>query len=201
LSYNTLDNINNPRSGQLDEFKQDVAGFGGNSRYVKSTADAKIYHELTDNFVLLLRGQAGYVYSDNLRIIDGFFMGPDLVRGFALSGIGPRDNNTSNVALNALGGTAYVGGTTELQFPVFGLPREVGIKGAVFADAGTLSGYNGSTSNVSVVGDGGVFRSSVGAGVLWASPIGPIRLDFAFPVTKNDYDQTQVFKFSAGSTF
>jgi outer membrane protein insertion porin family len=201
LGYNTIDNINNPRSGQQHEFKQDFAGLGGDSRYIKSTGDFKSYHELTDNVVLLLRTQAGYVYSDNLRIIDGFFMGPDLVRGFALSGIGPRDNNTSNVALNALGGTTYVGGTSELQFPLFGLPREVGIRGAVFADAGTLFSYKGSTSNVTVVGDDSSVRSSLGAGILWASPIGPIRLDFAFPVTKSDYDQTQVFKFSAGSAF
>jgi outer membrane protein insertion porin family len=81
------------------------------------------------------------------------------------------------------------------------MPREVGLKGAIFADAGTLFGYSGPTSSVSVVGDDKSIRSSVGAGVLWASPIGPIRLDLAYPVTKNDYDQTQVFRFSAGSTF
>ena len=200
LSYNTIDNVSNPRNGILNEFRQDVAGFGGDSRYIKTTNDLKYYRELTDNFVGLLRGQAGYIYSDNLRIIDGFFMGPDLVRGFALSGIGARDNTTS-VSRNALGGTTYLGASSELQFPFFGLPREVGIKGAVFADAGTLFGYSGSTNNVNVVGDDHSIRSSVGAGVLWSSPIGPIRLDFAFPVTKNDYDQTQVFRFSAGSVF
>ena len=200
LSYNTIDSMNNPRNGVLNEFKQDVAGFGGDSRYIKTTNDIKYYRELSDNFVGLLRGQAGYIYSDNLRIIDGFFMGPDLVRGFALSGIGARDNTTS-VSRNALGGTTYLGASSELQFPIFGLPREVGIKGAVFADAGTLFGYSGSTNNVNVVGDDRSIRSSVGAGVLWSSPIGPIRLDFAFPVTKNDYDQTQVFRFSAGSVF
>ena len=200
LSYNTIDNVSNPRNGILNEFRQDVAGFGGDSRYIRTTNDMKYYRELTDNFVGLLRGQAGYIYSDNLRIIDGFFMGPDLVRGFALSGIGARDNTTS-VSRNALGGTTYLGASSELQFPFFGLPREVGIKGAVFADAGTLFGYSGSTNNVNVVGDDHSIRSSVGAGVLWSSPIGPIRLDFAFPVTKNDYDQTQVFRFSAGSVF
>ena len=200
LSYNTIDNVSNPRNGILNEFRQDVAGFGGDSRYIRTTNDLKYYRELTDNFVGLLRGQAGYIYSDNLRIIDGFFMGPDLVRGFALSGIGARDNTTS-VSRNALGGTTYLGASSELQFPFFGLPREVGIKGAVFADAGTLFGYSGSTNNVNVVGDDHSIRSSVGAGVLWSSPIGPIRLDFAFPVTKNEYDQTQVFRFSAGSVF
>jgi outer membrane protein insertion porin family len=200
LSYNTIDNNQNPRNGILNDLKQDVAGFGGNSRYIKTSNDFKIYRELSDNFVALLHGQAGYIYSDNLRIIDGFFMGPDLVRGFALSGIGARDSTTS-VSRNALGGTTYLGASSELQFPIFGLPREVGIKGAIFADAGTLFGYSGSTSNVSVVGDDRSIRSSLGAGVLWSSPIGPIRLDFAFPVTKNDYDQTQVFRFSAGSVF
>ena len=200
LSYNTIDNVSNPRNGILNEFRQDVAGFGGDSRYIRTTNDMKYYRELTDNFEGLLRGQAGYIYSDNLRIIDGFFMGPDLVRGFALSGIGARDNTTS-VSRNALGGTTYLGASSELQFPFFGLPREIGIKGAVFADAGTLFGYSGSTNNVNVVGDDHSIRSSVGAGVLWSSPIGPIRLDFAFPVTKNDYDQTQVFRFSAGSVF
>jgi outer membrane protein insertion porin family len=200
LSYNTIDNNQNPRNGILNDLKQDVAGFGGNSRYIKTSNEIKIYRELSDNFVGLLHGQAGYIYSDNLRIIDGFFMGPELVRGFSLSGIGARDSTTS-VSRNALGGTTYVGASSELQFPIFGLAREVGIKGAVFADAGTLFGYSGSTNNVSVVGDDRSIRSSIGAGVLWSSPVGPIRLDFAFPVTKNDYDQTQVFRFSAGSVF
>ncbi len=200
LSYNTVDNINNPRNGVLNEFKQDLAGFGGDSRYIKTTNDLKFYREITDNFVGLLRGQAGYVYSDDLRIIDGFFMGPDLVRGFALSGIGARDSGRA-VSKNALGGTTYFGGSSELQFPILGMPREVGIRGAVFADAGTLFGYSGTTNGVDVVGDDGAIRSSVGAGVLWSSPIGPIRLDFAMPVTKGEFDQTQVFRFSAGSVF
>ncbi len=200
LSYNTLDNINNPRSGQLSELKQDVAGLGGDSRYIKTTGEVRYYREISDNFVALLHGQAGYIYSDNLRIIDSFFLGPDLVRGFSPSGIGARDSTTS-VARNALGGTTYFGASSELQFPLLGLPREVGIKGAVFADAGTLFGYSGNGTGVAVVGDDRSIRTSVGTGILWSSPIGPIRLDFAFPLTKNEVDQTQVFRFSAGSVF
>jgi len=201
LSYNTLDNVNDPRAGVWQEFKQDLAGFGGNSRYIRSTIDSKLYHEWNDTFVSLFRGQAGYIYSDNLRIIDNFFMGPDLVRGFAPTGMGARDSLTGNSQQNALGGTTYLGSSAELQFPLLGIPREAGIKGAVFADAGTLFGYTGSTSNVNVVGDDRSIRSSVGTGLLWSSPIGPIRIDFAVPVTKNDYDVVQNFRFSAGSTF
>jgi outer membrane protein insertion porin family len=58
LSYNTVDNKNNPRNGILNELKQDVAGFGGDSRYVKTTNDVKYYRELSDDFVGLLHGQA-----------------------------------------------------------------------------------------------------------------------------------------------
>ena len=198
LTYNTVDNVNNPRSGILAEFKQDFAGLGGDSKYIKTTGDVKYYHEITDSFVGLLRGQGGYMLADNQRIIDNFFMGPNLVRGFTNSGIGPRDNN-GNVAYNALGGTTYVGGTAELQFPLFGLPREAGLKGSVFADAGTLFGFS-STKPTNYVEDN-VLRTSIGTGILWQSPIGPIRLDFAWPVTQGKYDETQVFRFVGGTAF
>ena len=73
-------------------------------------------------------------------------MGPSLVRGFAPNGIGPRDISSLDSRANAVGGTTYFGGTLEVQFPIFGLPRELGLKGAVFADAGTLFGYEGPTT-------------------------------------------------------
>ena len=198
LTFNTVDNINNPRSGILAEFKQDFAGLGGDSRYIRTTSDVKYYHEISDNFVGLLRGQAGYLLADNPRIIDNFFMGPNLIRGFSNSGIGPRDNQY-DAQYNALGGTTYVGGTTEIQFPLFGLPREAGLKGSVFADAGTLFGFS-STKPTNYIEDN-VLRSAIGTGILWQSPIGPIRLDFAWPVTKGKYDETQVFRFVGGTAF
>lgn len=198
MIFNTVDNVNNPRSGILAELEQDFAGLGGDSRYVRTTGDMKYYHEISDNFVGLLRGQAGYLLADNPRIIDNFFMGPNLVRGFSNSGLGPRDK-AFDVRYNALGGTTYVGGTTEIQFPLFGLPREAGLKGSVFADAGTLFGFS-STKPTNFVEDN-VIRSSIGTGILWQSPVGPIRLDFAWPVTKGKYDQTEVFRFVGGTAF
>ena len=199
LDYNTLDNNQNPRNGLMASLKQDVAGLGGDSRYLRTTGDVKYYRELNDSFVGMVRGQSGYIYGSDLRVIDNFFMGPDLVRGFSLAGIGPRDAS-SNASRNGLGGTTYWGTSTEVSFPLFGLPREAGIKGAVFADAGSVFGYSSSAA-VSLVGNDQSVRSSVGAGLLWASPIGPIRFDFAVPVTKNDYDQIQNFRFTAGSVF
>lgn len=206
VTYNTLDSVRDPRSGLYTEFKQDFAGLGGDSTYIKTTLDTKYFYEFNDSFVGMLRGQAGYIYGVDY-INDNFFMGSNLVRGFANAGIGPRDitiNEESYYNRTPLGGSTYVGTSAELQFPVFGLPREAGLRGAVFADAGTLFGYDGPTEVDGVTlefTDEEVIRSSAGVGVLWSSPLGPIRLDFAWPISKGEYDQTQFFRFSGGTSF
>jgi outer membrane protein insertion porin family len=153
----------------------------------------------------MLRFQAGHVWgwNDNeLAILDHFNKGPDLVRGFESGGIGPRDSVTGD----ALGGTVYAGGTAEVLFPLPGIPKDFGIKGAVFADAGTLMNYEGCTScfaadDLDVVGDGGDIRSSVGLSLLWQSPMGPLRFDYAWALTKDDADEEQGFRFSGGGRF
>ena len=113
---------------------------------------------------------------------------------------------------DALGGSTYWGTSVEFQTPLFFAPKEVGIKLAVFADAGSLWNYQGPTSWLPPVpGATGEFliptansmfiNSSVGAGLLWNSPFGPLRFDLAYPVTKRAYDRTQIFRFSGGTTF
>jgi outer membrane protein insertion porin family len=228
LNYNTLDNNKNPTDGLFVEWKQDYAGVGGDVSYLKSTIDAKYYTPLVADIVGLLRVQGGMLNSvgKDLRMLDNFQMGPNLVRGFAPNGIGPRD--ISYVALgatgDALGGTKYWGASAELQMPFWFLPKEVGIKGAVYADAGGLWDYQGPTSwaqtgeqNVAgcvpasktTVGtctglqydSGNVVRSSVGVGLIWQSPFGPLRFDYAVPITKGDYDRVQQFKFGGGTSF
>ena len=100
-------------------------------------------------FVGFARLQGGNIWgygSNKLRLSDNFNLGPGLVRGFAPGGIGPRDLNTLDNKQAGIGGTTYFGGTVEVQFPFFGLPRDLGLKGAVFADAGTLFGYSGRTN-------------------------------------------------------
>ncbi len=83
-----------------------------------------------------------------LRMLDNFQMGPNLVRGFAPNGIGPRDLTFFPYTQtgDALGGTKYWGASLEFQMPFWFLPKEVGLKGAVYADAGSLWDYQGPTS-------------------------------------------------------
>ncbi|GEO13567.1 outer membrane protein assembly factor BamA [Microvirga aerophila] len=246
FNYNTLDSNKDPRNGFYAEAKTDFAGLGGDSRYFRATGDARYYYELMEDIVGIARVQGGHIvgFGDkgtagsggDLRIVDQFFLGPSLVRGFATNGIGPRDISSLDVNANAIGGTTYFGGTLEVQFPIFGLPRDLGLKGAVFADAGTLFGYKGPTTFdvngnsiidgfgptgcqrtadvtqecISVL-DSKKLRSSVGASLLWSSPLGPIRFDYAIATSKEEGvlvdgvrvggDRTQAFRFSGGTRF
>ena len=230
LLYNNIDDRKNPTSGYYVNYKQDVAGLGGQSEFLRETFDARYYRPITEDFIGVLHLQAGQINSFGSRqalIINNFNMGPSLVRGFAPSGIGPRDiSDPFNIQASALGGTSYYGASAEVDFPIFGLPREVGLKGAVFADAGNLIGYSGPTDFSNFLGytfcpppgsfgrafpttqlscadvwDPNLIRTSVGVSLIWASPMGPIRFDFALPITKGKYDTTQFFNFSGGTTF
>ncbi|QWG16306.1 outer membrane protein assembly factor BamA [Bradyrhizobium sediminis] len=228
LNYNTLDNNKNPTEGLLVDFKQDFAGVGGDVSYLKTAVDAKYYTPLVSDIVGLIHVQGGVltqVGNTSLRMLDHFQMGPNLVRGFAPNGIGARDINPYGTG-DSLGGTKYWGVSAELQMPFWFLPKEIGLKGAVYADAGGLYDYKGPTSwaftnEVNAPGcipgttvplpagsctglvydSGNVVRSSVGVGLIWASPFGPLRFDYAVPLTKGQYDRVQQFKFGGSSSF
>jgi outer membrane protein insertion porin family len=223
LNYNTLDNNKNPTDGLVVDFKQDFAGVGGDVTYLKSAVDAKYYTPLVADIVGLIHVQSGMltkIGNNDIRMLDHFQMGPNLVRGFAPNGIGPRDINPLGTG-DALGGTKYWGASAELQMPFWFLPKEVGLKGAVYADAGSLWDYQGPTSwaatgevngklpapNTVVCNCGlqfdnsNIVRTSVGVGLIWASPFGPLRLDYAVPLTKGQFDRVQQFKFGGGTSF
>ena len=235
LSYNTLDNNKNPTDGLLVNFAQDFAGVGGDVSFLKSTIDAKYYSPLVSDIVGIVHLQGGMLNelgNTPLRMLDHFQMGPNLVRGFAPNGIGPRDINPFGT-MDSLGGSKYWGASVELQMPFWFLPKEVGLKGAVYADAGGLFDYkgptgwaatnevngfnngvatpcrparaNGPTDPGTCLGlqydSGNVVRSSVGVGLVWASPFGPLRFDYAIPLTKGAYDRVQQFKFGGGTSF
>jgi outer membrane protein insertion porin family len=225
LDYNTLDNTKNPTDGLFVEFRQDYAGVGGDVTNLKSAFDAKYYTPLVSDVVGLVHVQGGIlnqIGNNPIRMLDHFQMGPNLVRGFAPNGIGPRDLTLSNLNIgtgDALGGTKYWGASAELQMPFWFLPKEVGLKGAVYADAGSLWDYQGPTFNIPTGEINGklpngvvcncamqfdnqnLVRSSVGVGLIWASPFGPLRFDYAVPITKAKNDVVQQFKFGGGTSF
>ena len=189
-----LDNPANPTSGFRLQAALDVAGLGGTVHYVRSEVAGYYFMPLFfDGLILKLKGTGGHVFAwngDKLRVNDRFFKGGPSFRGFEVSGVGPRD-----AAGNAIGGQTYAIGTVELLFPL-GLPEDLGLSGSVFTDFGTV--FDAPESGVQ---DKAVFRATVGAGLLWRSPFGPLRLDLAYALKKASWDKEELVQFGVGTRF
>jgi outer membrane protein insertion porin family len=203
--YSTLDNAKNPHEGVRLEVRQDLAGLGGDADFFRTTADLRLYHDFGEDVVGMARGQGGFITpygGQSLPFANGFFGGPQFVRGFAVNGFGPRDLTPGTTADN-LGGSRYWATTAELQSPIPWLPPDFALKAAVFSDAGSVWGYRGQTSFPTLsqslnVADTRRVRSSIGAGLIWDSPFGPLRVDYAYPTSKTNYEVTQRLHFGFG---
>jgi outer membrane protein insertion porin family len=205
VTYNTLDNNKAPTSGINSQLRQDLAGLGGDVRFLRTTEDIRYYHSLNDDVTSLVRAQGGYITGwggQKAPLMNTFFGGPTMVRGFAPNGFGPRDL-TPGTTMDNVGGSIYWATTAELQSAIPGVPKEFGLKATAFVDAGSVFGYRGPTtfpgSTQSLqLAKANVVRSSAGAGLTWASPFGALTVDYAFPLSKAASDVVQPLRFSAG---
>ena len=211
LSYDRLNDRRNPTSGFYADFRQEFAGVGGDANWLKTTASARYYRPLVEEFDIIgavkVRGGNVTALDDELRTFDHFFINSKLLRGFESRTVGPRAVDADgNISETSIGGTNFVAGTAEVVFPLPLLPAELGLQGAVFADAASAWDYNGPTTTrgnnaFTVIEDDFDLRASVGVSVLWSSPFGPLRLDYAEPVVKKDGDQEKNFNFGISSSF
>jgi len=201
LTYNSIDDMKNPHDGIYAKFNQEFAGLGGDAKYIKTTFKGNYYQTLAQeaDIVGMLGVGGGYIHefgNDGVRIFDLFKNNTDMIRGFKFNGIGPYQD-AGNGNRYWLGGTTYFNATAEVQFPMPLVPDSLGIRGAVFADAATLYGNN--TPNI--LGDDKKLRASAGVSLMWASPFGPLRFDYAFPIAKADSDKVQNFNFGVSTKF
>ena len=117
--------------------------------FIRTSGDARFYHEVVPDYVAMLRLQAGNITpwnGNDLRFNDLYQGGPNLVRGFRQNGFGPRDL-TSWTTQDAIGGTNFWAASLELFIPLYFIPKDVGIRASIFADAGSVWDYNGPTSS------------------------------------------------------
>jgi outer membrane protein insertion porin family len=205
VTYSTLDNTKSPTNGFKSQLTQDLAGLGGDVKFLRTTEDLRYYHPINDDVVGLVRAQGGYVTGwggQQVPLLNSFFGGPTMVRGFAPNGFGPRDL-TPGTTMDNVGGSMYWATTAELQSNIPGVPQEYGLKATAFVDAGSVFRYGGPTTfpgsaQSLQVANSNIVRSSVGAGLTWASPFGNLTVDYAVPLTKAAYDVVQPLRFSAG---
>ncbi len=186
-----------PTSGSYFSLAQDFAGLGGDARFIRQVADGRVYYTVGDQVTLVGRAVAGDITGwggQEVRLLDLFYRGGETVRGFAASGIGPRDTLSANQ--DALGGTHYIATTAEARAPIPFVPESAGLKAAVFADAGSLWGTTATAAATpGVTGASPTLRTSVGAGIVWDSPLGAFRVDYAVPLMKQAFDKTQPLSF------
>jgi outer membrane protein insertion porin family len=200
LIYDQTDSRVLPKNGYLLSGSQEFAGVGGNTKYLKNEIEGKYFKSFVENkYTVKLSAHAGYIYGlsgQKVRISDRFNLGDYSLRGFSFGGVGPRDKVTKE----GLGGQKYYTLSSELNFPV-GLPEEFNVTGAVFTDAGSLWDADSKASTDQGFYNDKAIRASVGFGFIWVTKIAPIRVDWAFPVKKEKYDETQTFHIKFSTNF
>jgi len=196
LFYDRRDNRIDPTDGYYISLTTDLAGLGGSTRYGRVRTGAGYYYPVAQGWVVAVSGEVGVIegIGKDVGIQDRFFIGGDTFRGFEVGGIGPRDRVTND----SLGANKFATGTVQLQFPFAFVPQDLGISGRVFSDFGTAFGID---QKDAFTADTKSLRVTVGTGVSWRSPFGPIRVDLAVPVAKEDFDQTELFRVSFGTRF
>ena len=214
VTYNTFDNPKSPREGINASFTQTFYGVGGDAQYLATEAKISGYYTVLEeeDWVLYGRLRGGHVeiFGDddgsNFRTLDNFQATTGTIRGFETFGYGPRDPITDD----PLGGRTYWNATAEVQFPMPYLSRSFGLRGAFFADIGQLTdvgqdainrftAVNGPDTTGQV--DDDALRASIGASILWQSPFGPLRVDYAVPILKESYDNKKEFNFGISRDF
>lgn len=206
VTYNSLDNNKVPTTGIHSQLQQDLAGLGGDVKFLRTAEDVRAYQSLGNDLVAMVRGQGGLITGwggQQVPLMNSFFGGPSLVRGFAPNGFGPRDL-TPGSTMDNVGGSMYWATTAELQSGIPGVPADYGLRASVFVDAGSVFGYKGPTTfagQTAQIANTNVLRSSTGVGLTWASPFGALTASYAVPLSKASYDVVQPFNFTAAPTF
>ncbi len=195
LTLDVLDDRIDPSDGYFLQLTNNFAGLGGDIRYLETLFKGSFYYPFVPDWVGSISLNAGHIFAleNQIRLVDRFFLGGDDMRGFAYAGVGPRDIRTGD----SLGGETYAVLQAELDFPL-GLPRELGISGRLFSDIGTLTDNPDSGASVRKSSKA---RVSVGTGIAWTSPFGPVKIFYGKPLVREPYDRTEAIRFSFGTNF
>jgi outer membrane protein insertion porin family len=190
-SRDTRDDIIFPSRGRLQSIYTEVAVPPGDLQYWKAQYVHQWFWPIYDPLVLMLRAELGYgggYGGKPLPFFKAFYAGGvGSVRGYEGSSLGPRDKDN-----NALGGKRKVIGNAEVFFPLIEGDRSV--RGSVFFDVGQIYEDGKQSDNES-------FHYSTGVGVAWNSPIGAIKISYAYPISPKPNDRIQRFQFQLGSVF
>ncbi len=200
LAYYGINDRFNPTNGTEFSISNKLSGIGGTISFFKTEIKHSFFYSITDDYVLSTHIKGGYIFGyndDKVKLKDRYFLGGDSFPAFEQAGVGPRDITSANK--DALGGNMMYTAKTEMRIPIPGFSPQLGISAAIFGIVGAVTEIDEDGGNK--IKDDSTPRVSVGFGVQWKSPFGPVRLDLAHAVMKEDYDRTQFFKFNFGAQF
>ena len=201
----------NPNRGYYIEVANDFAGLGGDAQYWRVNAEGRFYYPITDKITFVGRAIGGVIQGwggEDVRLLDAFFKGGETIRGFDRSGYGPRDFSlavtTTRWAARSTGRRQPKSASRSRTFLTISAsaPRS----SPTPARCGMLPAVRSSARGAPICDrtlwlTSSSVRSSVGGSLMWNSPVGPLRMDFAKVLTKESYDETQFFRFGAQTKF
>ena len=203
VAYDTRDNRFNPTTGRTLSIGNDLAGLGGDVRFLRTDVRASQYFPMSKRppVTLALSARAGAIVGlgEDITVSDRYFLGGRSLRGFESSGVGPRRKDGVFSGF-ALGGNYLATATAEAIFPIGLSSEDLGLQGRLFTEFGTLTGIDDDLRSDQFHDDSSI-RGSLGFGISWGTPLGPLRLDFAWPVLKEDFDKDETILFSIGAQF
>ena len=202
ITHNNTDYRLDPSTGMINSFSIEYAGLGGDNKYARFITDHTYFHPLYKKLIASTKLTLGYIgeVGQPVPIDEKFYLGGIYsLRGFKARTVAPTkiqitkdiNGNQANDQIY-LGGNTEVFGNVELTFPLL---SEAGLKGVMFFD------YGNSFNDKSALFD--TMLTSYGLGIRWASPIGPLRLEYGIPINpRKDIDSTSGrLEFSIGTMF
>ena len=190
LSKNTIDDYYYPTKGVIQSFATVVSGpiFGGDESFYKLIGESRWFKRIKGKVVFTFHIKLGYIDSYGGKEIpswEKFYVGGvKTLRGFKFGKAGPRDE-----VGDVKGADKEIITNTEIRFPIL---EELGVRGVIFYDMG--KGYDEGEFDLDL-------RKSIGAGISWRSPFGPVVVYWGFNLSPKEDEKHSVFHFSMGKTF
>jgi outer membrane protein insertion porin family len=188
LARDSRDSVLTPTRGGQTSLSLEFAGLGGDSRFVRTVASTSYFKPVWFNHVLSGRVEVGHGFGwggEDLPLFERFYLGgPNSIRGWKFREISPEDSAGEKI-----------GGTTELLGNIeYIVPLPFNLRAATFFDVGNVYGFDTKFDPTDLL-------ASVGAGVRWLSPFGPIRVDYGIKLNPRPGEDFGALHFSVGSPF
>lgn len=210
-TYDRRNSPVDPTAGFILTLNQEFAGLGGDTTYSKTSGTARAYASFFDEDLLLSAAlEGGALFSkDGSTVTQRFTTGGDAFRGFARNGVGPRDVcDVGECAFpqqdvevdDPLGGDYLAVLRLDASFPL-GPLEQYGIYGGVFSDIGSLWGLDDTDGSQGEVDPDFYLRATAGVSIFVETPFAPLRFNISRALRKQDYDETENFRFTIATRF